>query len=184
MSEVQCITITGPSGCGKTTIARWLVDERGFKVPRSAVTRPRREGEDNAEYEFMSTRDWERHDAAGDFIERTVYAGHHYAMLRSEFESHPRMVAVLDRNGVRQIRAALPGSTFSVLLLPPSLATLRHRMSARGDSPERVDSRLEGVWAETILGPEFDLVVVNGSLHAACRCVYTGWERWSRERGL
>ena len=181
MSEVNCVTVTGPSGCGKTTLARWLVEERGFKVPRSAVTRPRRDGEDNAEYEFMSVDEWRRREAAGEFIEKTQYGHNLYAMFRSEFESHPKMVSVLDRNGVGQIRAALPDRVFSVLLLPPSLATLRRRMSARGDKYSVIRVRMEDAVAETTLDEMFDYVVVNDSIHGACRKVYAAWERWCDE---
>ena len=182
MSEVNCITISGPSGCGKTTLAKWLVEERGFKVPRSAVTRPRRKGEDNAEYEFMSVTEWEARRELGEFIEETQYNGYRYAMFRSEFEQHPKMVAVLDRNGVGQIRAALPDRTFSVLLLPPSLASLRRRMSARGNSYSEIKSRMADAVRETQLDEMFDYVVVNDSIHGACRKVYAAWEAWCRER--
>ena len=182
MSEVQCITISGPSGCGKTTLARWLVEERGFKVPRSAVTRARRAGEDNAEYEFMTPDEWWRLHDAGELIEWTAYKDNMYGMFRSEFESHPRMVAVLDRNGTQQIRAALPDRTFSVLLLPPSLASLRRRMSARGNSYSEIKSRMADAVRETQLDEMFDYVVVNDSIHGACRKVYAAWEAWCRER--
>ena len=180
MSEINCITVTGPSGSGKTTLARWLVEERGFKVPRSAVTRAKRAGEDNAEYEFVTPDEWWQLHDAGKLIEWTAYKDNMYGMFRSEFESYPKMVAVLDRNGLAQIRAALPDRVFSVLLLPPSLAALRRRMSARGDDPKRIEVRLIGAVAETELDEMFDYVVVNDSIHGACRKVYAAWEAWQK----
>ena len=138
-----------------------MVEQWGFYHPRSAVTRPRRPGEDNVEYEFETIQGWKRREANGEFVEKTEYRGHLYAMLRESFEQHEKLVAVLDRNGLQQIRDAFPGRVTSILLLPPNVASLKGRLVARGAKHKEIQERLANVYTEMTPSDMFDEIMVN-----------------------
>ena len=162
MKTPKILCLTGPSGTGKTAIAKVLVEKFGFAYPRSAVTRPRREGEDNAEYEFLSVDEWWDWHEIGRFVEWTSYRGNMYGMMAESFDGrHDKLVAVLDRNGTQQIQDQFADDVKSVLVLPPNVQALVDRLTARGDAPESVSARLENVYEEMRVTPQFDYVFVN-----------------------
>ena len=140
--------ITGPSGAGKGTLIRGLLEripELALSV--SATTRPPRPGErDGVDYHFMSPEQFERHVAAGDFVEHATYSGRRYGTLRRELERRLAagvpVVLEIELQGARQVRRAMP-SAVAVFIAPPSAEALRARLVARGtDSAEQVDERL------------------------------------------
>ena len=165
--------ITGPSGVGKGTLIRGLqeqVPELALSV--SATTRKPRPGErDGVDYHFLTPEDFERHVAAGDFVEHATYSGNQYGTLGSELQRHichgTPVVLEIEVQGARQVRRAIP-EALAVFIAPPSLEGLRTRLVGRGtDSPEQVDARLRTAEAELEAQPEFAHVVVNDRLEEA-----------------
>ena len=72
----RVFVITGPSGVGKGTLIRGLrgrIPELELSV--SATTRAPRPGErDGEDYHFLTPEAFERHVAAGDFVEHATYS--------------------------------------------------------------------------------------------------------------
>jgi guanylate kinase len=165
--------ITGPSGVGKGTLIRGLLERiPDVQLSVSATTRAPRPGEhDGDDYHFLTPVQFDRHVAAGDFVEHATYSGNRYGTLRSELERRLTagvpVVLEIEVQGARQVRSAMPEAA-QVFIAPPSLDALRARLVGRGtDSPEQVDERLRTAERELAAQPEFEHVVVNDRLEEA-----------------
>ena len=135
----------------------------------SATTRPPRPGEVNGrDYHFLSTEDFDRRVAAGEFVEHAVYAGNRYGTLRSELSRPARgIVLEIDVQGARQVRETLPDAT-RIFIEPPSVDDLARRLAERGsDSPDQIGRRLEAASAELAAAEDFDHRVVNDDIERA-----------------
>ncbi len=173
-SALSCVfVITGPSGVGKGTLIRALrqrVPELELSV--SATTRRPRPGEtQGADYHFLSEDEFDRHVAAGEFVEWAEYSGRRYGTLRTELEDRVKagrpVVLEIEVQGARQVRSTVPDAV-QVFIAPPSPETLRLRLVARGtDSPDDVERRLAVARAELAAQGEFPHVVVNDRLEDA-----------------
>ena len=155
---------------GKGTLIRGLLERvPGLELAVSATTRPPRPGEVNGrDYHFLTTEEFERRVAAGDFVEHAVYAGNSYGTLRSELE-RPAQVIVLeiDIQGARQVRETLPDAV-QVFIAPPSLEELEQRLSDRGaNTADQIRDRLAVAPRELAAQEEFSRVVVNDDLERA-----------------
>jgi guanylate kinase len=169
----KVFVITGPSGVGKGTLIRGLLDRLpGLELSVSATTRAPRPGErDGVDYHFFSDAQFDRHLAAGDFVEHAAYSGNRYGTLRSELdrrlEAGVPVVLEIEVQGARQVRKALPEAV-AVFIAPPSRDALRTRLVGRGtDDPEQVGERMRTAERELDAQPEFGHVVVNDRLEDA-----------------
>jgi guanylate kinase len=165
--------ITGPSGVGKGTLIRGLLERvPNLELSVSATTRSPRPGErDGVDYHFLTAEAFDRHVAAGDFVEHATYSGNRYGTLRSELEQALRrgapVVLEIEVQGARQVRRAMP-EAIAVFISPPSREALRARLVGRGtDTPEQVDERLRTAERELEAQAEFSHVVVNDRLEEA-----------------
>ncbi len=169
----KVFVITGPSGVGKGTLIRGLLERiPELKLSVSATTRDPRPGErPGADYHFMSSAEFERRVAEGEFVEHATYSGNRYGTLRSELErclsAGVPVVLEIEVQGARQVREAMP-EAIQVFIAPPSLDALRARLVGRGtDSAEQVDERLRTAERELGAKPEFGHVIVNDRLEQA-----------------
>src|SRR5947209_17163165 len=108
------LVVTGPSGVGKGTLIRELLARRPeFKLSISATTRKPRPGEvDGRDYYFLTTEEFERRLARGEFLEHAMYAGNMYGTPRSEVDrAGGNLVLEIEVQGARQVREALPEAT-------------------------------------------------------------------------
>jgi guanylate kinase len=138
----------------------------------SATTRRPRPGEtQGVDYHFLSENEFDRHVAAGEFVEWAEYSGRRYGTLRTELEDRVKagrpVVLEIEVQGARQVRSTVPDAV-QVFIAPPSPETLRLRLVARGtDSPDDVERRLAVARAELAAQGEFPHVVVNDRLEDA-----------------
>jgi guanylate kinase len=169
----RVFVITGPSGVGKGTLIRGLLErvpELGLSV--SATTRSPRPGEtQGVDYHFLSSEDFDRRVAAGEFVEHATYSGRRYGTLRSELEGRLQrgepVVLEIEVQGARQVRQTMP-EALQVFIAPPNREALRARLVGRGtDDPEQVRQRMETAEEELQAQPEFARVVVNDRLEDA-----------------
>ena len=79
------VCLVGPTGSGKNEIAAALV-EQGMRKPTTATTRPRRMGETDADYRFLTEEAFRAEAEAGAFLETTVYSGYHFGTTASELD--------------------------------------------------------------------------------------------------
>jgi guanylate kinase len=169
----KVFVITGPSGVGKGTLIRGLLDRvPGLELSVSATTRKPRPGErDGVDYHFMSDAEFDRHVAAGDFVEHASYSGNRYGTVRSELDRRLRagvpVVLEIEVQGARQVREALPEAV-AVFIAPPSVEALGARLIGRGtDATDQIARRLRTAEQELEAQPEFAHVVVNDRVEQA-----------------
>ena len=171
------IILSAPSGGGKTTIARELLRRRadvGYSV--SCTTRAPRPGEEEGrDYYFLSTEEFARRRARGDFAESAEVHGRFYGTLRAEVErvlaSGRHVLMDIDVHGAAQFAAAFPASVL-VFLLPPSAAVLRSRLVGRmTEDGETLRRRLRTSRAEIEAVGSYEYVIVNDDLERALRDV-------------
>ncbi len=163
-----CLVLAAASGTGKSSILRTLLgDEPELSLSVSATTRAPRPGErDGIDYHFTDRAGFDRMVADGAMLEWATVFGRSYGTPRAPVEAalaSGRDVAFdIDWQGHRQVRAALPGDTLGVFLLPPSLEALQNRLRGRqGDSEAEIARRMAAARDEIGHWAEFDHVVVN-----------------------
>ncbi|MGP7960968.1 guanylate kinase [Sanguibacter sp. A247] len=166
--------LAGPTAVGKGTVSadlRTRYPEVWLSV--SATTRTPRPGEiDGVHYRFLSTEDFDRRLAAGEFLETAVVHGQNrYGTLRGPVEERLAtgvpVLLEIDLQGARQVRESMPGARF-VFLAPPSWDELERRLVGRGtEGPEERERRLATARVELAAEAEFDHVIVNDTVARA-----------------
>jgi guanylate kinase len=170
-----CLVLAAPSGAGKSSLTRALLaTEPALSLSISITTRPPRPGEiDGVHYHFRDQVAFDAMVAAGGFLEWARVLGRHsYGTPRAEVEAAlaaGRDVAFdIDWQGHRNLRAALPGDTVGVFILPPSLAALEARLRERaGEDATEIARRMGLAHEEISHWAEFDHVVVNDAFDEA-----------------
>jgi guanylate kinase len=170
------VVLSGPSAVGKSTVVRCLrerLPELHFSV--SAPTWAPRPGEvDGVDYHFVSPEAFQQLIDRGALLE---WAEIHRGLHRSGTPAQPVLDAVaagrpvlieVDLAGARSVKEAMPEAV-SVFLAPPSWEDLERRLVGRGtESPEVMRRRLDTARAEIAAQNDFDVIVVNRQLEAAC----------------
>ncbi|UUO05146.1 guanylate kinase [Blastopirellula sp. J2-11] len=166
----KLVILSGPSGSGKTTVVRKLLAlaEPSLKLSVSATTRPPRAGEvDGKDYHFLSTDEFQRRQAAGEFLETfEVFGnGYWYGTLRSEVENRlSEGISVLleiDVDGAMEIVKQYPAAV-TIFLSPGSHAELERRLRGRGTEPEAtIQRRLAAAKRELAAMNQYKYQIVN-----------------------
>lgn len=171
----RMIILTAPSGAGKTTMAAALLRRLpvlAFSV--SATTRAPRAGEqDGRDYYFLSVDAFRQKIAEGAFLEyEMVYEGKYYGTLYAELERIWRQgrcpLRVVDVTGALALKEKFGPEALSIFIQPPSLASLKERLTGRGtEDPGSLEERLGKAAREMEAAPLFDHAVVNDELPRA-----------------
>lgn len=166
-------TISAPSGAGKTSLVNALVRElEQVRVSVSHTTRAQRPGErDGVDYHFVDHPTFDRMLVDSAFLEYAEVFGNKYGTSQQWVEatlaSGIDVILEIDWQGAAQIRRLLPDTT-AVFVLPPSLETLRARLTGRGqDDQEVIRKRLDGAVQEMSHYPEADYMIVNDRFDTA-----------------
>jgi guanylate kinase len=139
----------------------------------SATTRRPRPGEVHGRhYWFVSDAEFDELVARGDLLEWAVVHGHaRYGTPRRPVvdklgRGRPVLLEI-DIDGARQVRRAMPEALL-VFLKPPSWEELVRRLVGRGtETPLERERRLATARAELAAEAEFDVSIVNASIHEA-----------------
>jgi guanylate kinase len=165
--------IAAPSGGGKTSLVNALLKQDSRLVLSiSHTTRPARPGEINGQhYHFVSEAEFEQMVKNGDFMEHARVFDHYYGTNRSSVAQQLGqgfdVILEIDWQGARQVRAAFPDCC-RIFIIPPSLETLRKRLTGRGqDSEVVIQRRMRDAQAEISHWAEFDHLVVNDNFDSA-----------------
>lgn len=166
-------TVSAPSGAGKTSLVKAMVDSvPGLRVSVSHTTRAQRPGEqDGVNYHFV---DRERFDAMlgrGDFLEHAQVFGNYYGTSQRWVEQTlaggQDVILEIDWQGAQQIRRLMPAAV-ALFILPPSLETLRARLTGRGqDDASVIEARMQGAVNEMVHYAEADYLIVNDDFEHA-----------------
>jgi len=172
-SHGDLFVIAAPSGGGKTSLVNALLklDPR-LVLSISHTTRPARPGEkDGSHYHFISEAEYKRMVSRGDFMEHAQVFDHYYGTNRhsvaAQLEQSHDVILEIDWQGARQVRDAFPHCC-AIFIIPPSLETLRTRLTGRGqDSNDVILRRMRDAQAEISHWAEFDQLVVNDNFDTA-----------------
>jgi guanylate kinase len=138
--------VSAPSGTGKTTVVEQLVTlVPGLRMSRSYTSRACRPGEaDRVDYNFVSRDAFEAQIARDGFLEWADVFGNYYGTGRQETEDRlaagEDLVLVIDVQGARQVRQAIPEAV-AVFVLPPSFEVLEARLRGRNKDSEAAMAR-------------------------------------------
>ena len=173
----KIIIFSAPSGSGKSTIVNYLLTKNlGLEFSISATSRaPRGQEKNGVEYYFLSTDEFEKRIAAGDFVEHEeVYPDRFYGTLKSEVnriwgKGHVIIFDVDVKGGV-SLKKYFGDKALSVFIQAPSVEVLRERLEKRGtDSPADIEKRVAKAAEEMTFADKFDKVLVNDDLEEAYR---------------
>lgn len=171
--------IAAPSGGGKTSLVKALLKkEARLSLSISHTTRPARPGEiDGQHYHFVSEAEFKQMVDNEDFLEHARVFDHHYGTSRNSValqlgQDHDVLLDI-DWQGARQIKATFPECGL-IFIIPPSLETLRNRLTHRGqDSARVIERRMRDARAEISHWAEFDYLVVNDIFDTALEELHT-----------
>jgi guanylate kinase len=162
--------ISAPSGSGKSTLTNELlklVPNLEFSI--SYTTRQRRGSEQNGKhYHFVSTDEFNRMTAAGEFLEHANVHGNCYGtareFLRQAGRSGHDLLLDIDVQGAAQIKGNLTDA-ISIFVLPPDRKTLEWRLRNRHeDSEDEIQRRLLTATREIEEYDKYDYVLINDQL--------------------
>jgi len=167
------IVISGPSGCGKTTLSKFILDSSSSMMESvSYTTRPPRMGEeDGVNYHFVSNDQFNDMIRSGGFLEWSEVHGFKYGTgaewVREKLSNLKDLLFVLDISGGMQLKASIDAIT--ILLVPPSIASLEERLVRRGtDDADVIARRMSSASTEISDGLKlYDYVVRNHRLESA-----------------
>ncbi len=177
MSKGTLYLISAPSGAGKTSLVNALTREANTAGPRLTVsvshtTRPMRPGEqDGVNYHFVGLEVFQQMREDGAFLESAQVFGNFYGTSRSWVEQRLKqgwdVILEIDWQGAAQVKSLMPDAV-SIFILPPSLGTLRERLTRRGqDDNEVIEARMAKAVNEISHYPQADYLVINDDFDTA-----------------
>ena len=142
------LIISGPSGVGKTTICDELVRRLDAFLSVSATTRPQRANEvDGVDYHFISTEEFERRLARGEFLEfAKVYGDQYYGTpagpVMDALAAGRTVILEIEIAGTLQVVKRFP-EALTIYILAPTAEDQKARLEGRRrDSAEAMQERL------------------------------------------
>jgi guanylate kinase len=188
------LLLAGPAGVGKSTLCDRLVNEvPGFERIITATTRsPRPNEKDGRDYHFLSEAEFDAKLAAGAFLEWAwVHRKYRYGTLKSAVLDrlpHTSLVANLDVQGVRSIRAAaaeiplLKQRLVTIFVAPDSFDVLRERLQGRGPLlAEELERRMQSAELEMAERFSYDYIIHSGTKEQDFRALLDYWEQARRK---
>ena len=167
--------LSGPSGAGKGTLREnALKDIPNLVYSISCTTRRPRPGElDGREYRFITHEQFTAWVEQGKFLEYAHVHDDMYGTLKAdvirELEAGNNVLLEIDVQGALQVREKMPDALL-VFVDIPSIEELERRLRDRHTETEAaLQVRLANAVRERELKGEYDYVVVNDELDAACR---------------
>lgn len=165
--------VSAPSGAGKTSLVRALVEANDdLSVSVSHTTRRKRPGEvDGINYHFISEAQFNDIKRQGGFFEwAQVFDNFYGTSKQSVIELLNQGVDVIleiDWQGASQVKQQMPDSV-AIFILPPSTATLRDRLTQRGqDEPSVIERRMQSARDEISHYANADFIVLNDNFETA-----------------
>ncbi|MDH4041904.1 MAG: guanylate kinase [Gammaproteobacteria bacterium] len=160
-------TVSAPSGAGKTSLVNALIrNNRDLRVSVSHTTRARRPGEtDGIDYHFVDAATFQAMLGRAEFLEHAQVFGNLYGTsqqwVEQQLDAGIDVILEIDWQGAQQVKRLMP-LTQAIFILPPSRATLKQRLTARGqDDSSIIAARMAEAVEEMSHYVEGDYLVVN-----------------------
>ena len=125
------IVVSGPSGCGKSTLDQKLIKSRNDTVMSiSDTTRsPRDEEKDGADYNFISTEEFEQKIKENKYLEYAIvhsnkYYGTPIEHIDEILSKGKNIILEIDIEGARKVNEKRPDAVF-IFIMPPSMEILK-----------------------------------------------------------
>lgn len=135
------IVLAGASASGKTEVAKLLAKKYGITKIITTTTRAMRTGEvDGRDYFFITKEQFEEMIHEGRFIEYTYYNDNLYGSTKDQIADSKCIV--IDPAGLRNYIKLKGEYKIITFFLEADEETRRQRMIERGDSPEKIKSRI------------------------------------------
>jgi guanylate kinase len=174
-SHGKLVLLIGPSGVGKSVILKTLRQRHPeIHFPRSATTRPRRAGEGDELYHFVSEQQFDELHAGGALLEwAKVHGGASYGTMKEEIvppiEAGKVVLREVDVQGFDSIRknALFDGNNapyrlLSIFILPESKEQLIEHITKRAPIEEdELRRRIRSMEKELTYADHCDVRVVN-----------------------
>ena len=122
------IVLVGKGGSGKDYIREYLSANRGMKFAKSCTSRPRREGETDEYYYFLSREEFEEKIQNGEFLQYVMFNGNYYGTLKETFKESN--LFIMNPDGIANL-SKTDRQQCIVFLVDASESTLIRRMSNR-----------------------------------------------------
>ena len=165
--------ITAASGTGKTSLVKQLLaTTNDLTVSVSHTTRGPRPGEINGQhYHFTDVDSFVNAIGERKFLEYAEVFGNYYGTseqsVRTQLEAGVDVILEIDWQGALQVKKIFTDAIM-IFILPPSIATLRQRLSTRAqDTIEVIEQRLAGAVTEMAQYVHFDFVIINDNFDVA-----------------
>lgn len=169
----QLFIIAAPSGGGKTSLVSALLkNDPRLVLSVSHTTRAPRPGEiEGQQYHFTDVPAFLQMVDDGEFMEYAQVFDHYYGTnskaVSRQLAEDKDVILEIDWQGARQVHAIFE-QVCAIFIIPPSLETLRKRLTSRGqDSQQIIDRRMRDAQAEISHWAEFDHLVVNDDFDTA-----------------
>ncbi|MBQ7220476.1 MAG: guanylate kinase, partial [Synergistaceae bacterium] len=170
----RLFVLSGPSGAGKGTLREHaLADIPNLVYSISCTTRRPRPGElDGREYRFITHEQFTEWVKQGRFLEYAHVHDDMYGTLKDdvmrELEAGNNVLLEIDVQGALQVREKIPDALL-VFVDIPSIQELERRLRDRHtESESALRVRLANAEKERSLRSEYDYIIVNDELEAAC----------------
>lgn len=173
MAKGTLYTVSAPSGAGKTSLVKALVDSsKDIQVSVSHTTRACRPGEqDGVNYHFVTQEAFKAMLEQTAFLEHAKVFDNFYgtskAWVEETLQQGIDVILEIDWQGAQQVRKQLP-DTVGIFILPPSEATLRERLTQRGqDDDSIIERRMRDARNEIEHYVESDYLIINDDFDVA-----------------
>lgn len=173
MTKGTLFVISAASGAGKTSLVKSVLQHvSDIEVSVSHTTRVPRDGEvDGVDYHFVDKETFQAMVNGSEFIESATVFGNMYGTSRQHIEEQllkgKDVILEIDWQGARQIRQ-LMNDCRTIYVVPPSVATLRERLTSRGQDNESViNQRMQEAISEMSHYVEFDYLIINDDFDEA-----------------
>ena len=159
--------VVAPSGAGKSSLVNALLArDPTLCLSVSCTTRPARSGEtEGKDYRFVSKEQFDAMRHQNQLLEWAEVHGNFYGTPRDKIDQATAfgqdILLEIDWQGARQVKQLFP-QAIGVFILPPTISTLRERLTQRGQDAEAViQRRIEAASEEISHAPEFEYVIIN-----------------------
>lgn len=127
----------GKSGVGKSAVADYLAKNHNLKILQSYTTRPRRFDNEKGHI-FISESEFKQ---LTDIVAYTKFDTYEYCATTEQIENSD--IYIIDAKGIEAFKELYEGEKTPIIIyLTASVDNLIKRMRARGDSVEKVMSRV------------------------------------------